>query len=57
MSVRYEKPRTRTSERLAAEIKSRSLIEWTLQRFQELVALDQDATLVLRSCSPRPSIR
>jgi len=51
MSVRYEKPRTRTSERLAAEIKSRSLIEWTLQRFQELVALDEDATLVLRSCS------
>ena len=51
MSVRYETPRTRTSAHLVAEIKSRTLIEWTLLRFHELVTLDEDATLVLRSCS------
>ena len=51
MSVRYEAPRTRTSVHLAAEIKSRGLIEWTLKRFHELIALDEDATLVLRACS------
>ena len=51
MSVRYEKPRTRTSQHLVAEIKSRTLIDWTLQRFSELVTLNEDATLVLRSCS------
>ena len=51
MSVRYETPRTRTSVHLVAEIKSRTLIEWTLQRFHELVTLDEDATLVLRTCS------
>ena len=51
MSVRYEEPRTRTSQRLLAEIKSSTLVEWTLRRFHELVTLDEDATLVLRVCS------
>ena len=51
MSVRYETPRTRTSAHLVAEIKSRTLIDWTLLRFHELVTLDDDATLVLRGCS------
>ena len=51
MSLRYEAPRTRTSVHLVAEIKWRGLIEWTLQRFHELIALDEDATLVLRSCT------
>jgi hypothetical protein len=51
MSVRYEEPRTRTAVHLVAEIKSRTLIEWTLQRFHELIALNEDATLVLRACS------
>ena len=51
MSVRYEAPRTRTSAHLATEIKSRALVEWTLQRFHELIALDENATLVLRACS------
>jgi hypothetical protein len=51
MSVRYEDPRTRTSQRLLAEIKSSTLVEWTLRRFHELVTLDKDATLVLRPCS------
>ena len=51
MSVRYEAPRTRTSVHLMAEIKSRTLIKWTLQRFHELIALDEDATLVLRACT------
>jgi hypothetical protein len=51
MSVRYEEPRTRTSERLVAEIKSSGLVEWTLQRFHELVTLDADATLSFRACS------
>jgi hypothetical protein len=50
MSVRYEAPRTRTGEHLAAEIKSRGLIEWTLGRFDQLVALDKPATVVLRPC-------
>jgi hypothetical protein len=51
MTVRYEPPRTSTSRRLMAEIESRKLIEWTLQRFHELVPLAADATLVLRACS------
>jgi hypothetical protein len=51
ISVRYETPRTRTSQRLAAEVGSSGLIEWTLGRFHELVALDESATLVLRPCS------
>ena len=51
MSVRYELPPSRTSEHLVAEIKSRTLIEGTLDRFNELVALDEDATVVLRACS------
>jgi len=51
MSVRYDPPRTTTSEHLVAEIKARGLIEWTLQRFHELVPLNEDATLVLRRCS------
>jgi hypothetical protein len=51
ISVRYETPRTRTSQRLAAEVSSSGLIDWTLGRFHELVALDDNATLVLRPCS------
>ena len=51
MSVRYERPRSRTDEYLVAEIESRGLIEWTLKRFDQLVPLDKGATLVLRSCS------
>ena len=49
--MNYEPPNTRTSEYLLAEIRSRGLIEWTLERFNDLVALDDDATLILRSCS------
>jgi hypothetical protein len=51
ISVRYEPARTRTSEHLVAEIRSRALIESTLERFGELVALDEDATVVLRPCA------
>ncbi len=51
MSVRYERPRTRTDEYLLAEIKSSGLVEWTLERFGQLIPLDKEATLVLRSCS------
>jgi hypothetical protein len=51
MAVRYEEPRTRTSQRLVAEIQASALVEWTLQRFHELVTLDDDATLVFRVCS------
>ena len=51
MSVRYERPRSRTDELLSEEIKSRGLIEWTLQRFDQLVPLEKEATLLMRSCS------
>ncbi len=51
MSVEYEPVKTRTSEHLVAELRSRELIEWTVARFGELVALSDDAKVVLRSCS------
>ena len=51
IAIRFETPRTQTSEHLIAEIQAQGLIEWSLRRFQELVNLDQDATLVIRSCS------
>ena len=51
MSVEYEPVKTRTSEHLVAELRSRELIEWTVERFGELVALSDDAKVVLRSCS------
>jgi hypothetical protein len=51
MSVEYEPVKTRTSEHLVAELRSRELIEWTVERFGELVALSDDAKVVLRPCS------
>jgi hypothetical protein len=51
MSVEYQPAKTRTSEHLVAEMRSRELIEGTVQRFGELVALSDDAKVVLRSCS------
>jgi Putative metallopeptidase len=50
MSVRYEPPRTKVSESLVNEIRSRRLVEWTVERFGELVTLDDNAAVVLRSC-------
>jgi hypothetical protein len=50
MTVRYEPARTRITEQLVAEIKSRGLIEYTVRRFEELVALDASAGVVLRNC-------
>jgi hypothetical protein len=51
ISVRYEPAKTRVSERLLAEMRSRGLIEWTVERFGELVALRDDVQVVLRPCS------
>ena len=51
MTVRFEAPHSRISEYLVREIQAAGLIDWTLQRLEELINLNADATVVLRSCS------
>lgn len=50
MSVRYEPPHSQTSAEITQEIRGIQLVERTLRGFNETVPLDDDATVVLRSC-------
>jgi len=50
MDVIFEPPPTRTSERLIEAIKARGTLETTVQRFQEVFALEESVSLVVRSC-------
>ena len=51
VTVRFEAPHSRISEYLVKEIQAVGLIAWTLQRLEDLIRLDEDATVVMRSCS------
>ena len=51
ISVRFEAPHSRVSEYLVGEIQAIGLIDWTLQRLEDLIRLNEDATVIMRSCS------
>ena len=50
MDVRFESPPTRISEILIEAIKAQGILETTVQRFQEVFALEEPVSLIVRSC-------
>lgn len=51
ITIRFEAPHSRISEYLVREIQAVGLVDWTLRRLEDLVRLDENATVVMRSCA------